>query len=473
VTPGRPASTRLVTLGIVSQVTVVAFEALAVSTAMPVVAADLGAVRNYGLAFSLFLTMSLLGTVLSGGWSDARGPVGPALAGLALFTSGAVVSGTATDFAVFLLGRVVSGAGAGFTVVALYVLVAGVYPEAARPRVFGLVSAAWVLPSVVGPPVAGWLATEVSWRAVFLLVPPLVVLALLLLLRPLRALRLGPVAGAARPGNHRRRAVLGVLLAVGAAAAQWGSQELGPLGVVAVAGLAGGAVLVAVSLPPLLPPGTLRAARGLPSVVAVRGLLAACFFGAETYVPLMLVTERHLTPAVAGLTLTGGAVGWSVGSWLQGRPASGVPRHLLLAGGGALVGGAVLALSSLASGAVPPFVVLPLWALAGTGMGLGMSSTSVLVLGLSAAGEEGRNSAALQVSDALGSVTGIGVAGAVFAALHRPDASDAATFAGIWAGLSLVGLLAVVVGLRTRPDTTPGDGDEARGEVGTSRRALG
>lgn len=472
-TPGAAASTRLVTVGIVGEVTVIAFEALAVSTAMPVVAADLGAVRNYGLAFSLFLTMSLLGTVLAGGWSDTRGPIGPALTGLALFSGGLVVCGTATGFGVFLLGRVVSGAGAGFTVVALYVLVAGVYPDAARPKVFGLISAAWVLPAVVGPPIAGWLATHVSWRAVFLLVPPLVVVALLLIVRPLRTLPLGPAAGAAPATDHRRRAVLGAVLAAGAAIAQWGSQEIGPLGLVAVAGLVGGAALVVASLPRLLPAGTLRAARGLPSVVAVRGLFAACFFGAETYVPLMLVTERHLAPALAGVTLTGGAVGWSAGSWLQGRPASGVPRHRLLAIGGALVGGAVLGLTSLAVPGVSPFVVLPLWAIAGMGMGLGMSSTSVLVLGLSAPGQQGRNSAALQLSDALGSVTGIGVAGAVFAALHRPDASDAATFAGIWAGLSLVGLLAVFVGRRARPDTTAGEGDEARGEVGTSRPTLG
>jgi MFS family permease len=479
--PSRPdgplsPTYRLVTLGIVGQITLIAFEALAVATAMPVVATDLGAVRSYGLAFSLFFTTSLLGTVLAGGWSDSRGPRGPVLAGLALFAAGLVVCGAATSFGVLLLGRVVSGAGAGFTVVGLYVIIAGTYPAEVRPRVFGLVAAAWVLPSVVGPPVAGWLATEVTWRAVFLAVPPLVLLVLLGLARPLSRLTATAGTGSTH-AEHRRRALGGVALASGATAVQWASHDLEGAGPATVALLVAGVLLVAASLPRLVPRGTLRAARGLPSVIAVRGLFAASFFGAETYVPLMLVSERGLPPAVAGLMLTGGAVGWSLGSWLQARPALRLPRHRLLGVGGGVVATAVLLLTPLVLDAVPPLATLPVWTLAGFGMGMAMSSTSVLTLGLSAPGEEGRNSAALQLSDALGSITGIGAAGAVFAALHAPDRSDAGAFVVIWAGLALVGVLSVVVGLRARPegavDTTRAGGAPAAARVGTSREPLG
>ena len=103
-----------------------------------------------------------------------------------------------------------------------------------------------------------------------------------------------------------------------------------------------GAALVAGALPRLVPPGTLRSARGLPSVVAVRGLFAGTFFAAETFVPLMLVEQRQLSPAVAGLSLTGGALGWSLGSYIQGRPASRAPRHVLLAVGGLLIAASVI-----------------------------------------------------------------------------------------------------------------------------------
>jgi MFS family permease len=62
---------------------------------MPVVARDLGGLRLYGLAFSLFLTTSLLGMVLAGSWCDRSGPRGPVLLGLALFAGGLVLCGAA------------------------------------------------------------------------------------------------------------------------------------------------------------------------------------------------------------------------------------------------------------------------------------------------------------------------------------------------------------------------------------------
>ncbi len=436
-------------------VTLIAFEALAVSTAMPVAARALGGLRAYGLAFSLFLTTSMFGMVLAGGWSDRSGPRTPILAGLGLFAVGLVVSGTATGFPALLVGRAVSGAGGGLEIVSLYVVVAATYPGAMQPRVFGAISAAWVLPAVIGPPLAGWLATGVSWRAVFLVVPPL-------LLLPVPALwpRLRRPEGAAAPTPSRDgsgRVVRGLGLAVGAAVLQWGLQGAGRLPGVVVA-VAGGLLALA-CLPPLLPAGALRLSRGLGSVVMVRAIYSGTYFGAEAFLPLMLVTQRHLAPAVAGLALTAGAVGWAAGSWVQGRPGLALDRATLLLLG-ALVIGAGVALLAVTPAAVVPVWVAPLvWAAAGLGMGLAMSSTSVLTLRLSRPGEEGRNSSGLQIADALGSVLGIGLAGAVFAAGHDPAGSDAAVFAAMWIGLGSIGMLAALVARRTRlpvPVPVPG-----------------
>ncbi len=429
-----------------------AFEALAVATAMPVAARALGGLRAYGLAFSLFLTTSMLGMVLAGSWTDRRGPRGPILIGLTLFATGLLVSGTASSFTGMLAGRAVSGAGGGLLVVSLYVVVAAAYPVGMQPRVFGAISAAWVLPSVIGPPIAGWLATQVSWRAVFLVVPPLAVLPLPALWSRLR--RPEDVADpdgstpTVAPQRSLRQALLGLGLALGAAGLQWGLQGAGRLPGVPVA--LAGAALTGCCLPGLMPPGVLRLARGLGSVIVVRSMYSATFFGAEAFVPLMLVTHRGLAPAVAGLALTSGAGGWATGSWLQGRAWMGLERSTLLSLGGGVVGVAVLLLVLTPLASVPSWSVAVVWALGGLGMGIGMSSTSVLTLRLSRPGEEGRNSSGLQIGDALGSVCGIGVAGAVFAARHHPGGDDSAVFMSIWAALGLLGLASAVVALRTR-----------------------
>jgi len=56
---------RPLTVGLVLTITLVAAEALAVSTAMPIVAKDLGGLELYGLVFSAFLIGSLVGIVIA------------------------------------------------------------------------------------------------------------------------------------------------------------------------------------------------------------------------------------------------------------------------------------------------------------------------------------------------------------------------------------------------------------------------
>ena len=182
------AGYREITVAVLAMVTIVAFEAMSVSTAMPDVARELRAVRGYGLAFSVMLTAQLLGIVLAGVWSDRSGPLPGTFAGQGLVAVGSAICGLATSYPIFLVGRVVTGLGGGLLVVMLYVIAARVYPESVRPRLFSLISAAWVLPSLVGPSIAAWLTQTFSWRWVFLVVVPPVVVAVAFFARSRRRL---------------------------------------------------------------------------------------------------------------------------------------------------------------------------------------------------------------------------------------------------------------------------------------------
>jgi MFS family permease len=193
-----------------------------------------------------------------------------------------------------------------------------------------------------------------------------------------------------------------------------------------------------------------RLRRGLPSLVAVRGLFTGTWSGAEAFVPLMLVEHRGVTPALAGAVLTCGSIGWTAGSWLQGARWFRIQRTSMLTLGAAVLGVGVLLLAGTPLGSVPALLVAGAWIVAAGGMGLGMSSMSVLTLWLSPAGEEGRSSSALQVGDALGSLLGIGLAGALFSALHTPAVPDAGAYAVVWLAVGLAGVLAALVSLRVR-----------------------
>jgi MFS family permease len=127
---------RRLTVGIVATVVFIAFEAMAVATAMPKAVPDLDGVALYALAFSGFFTTSLLGMVVAGETCDRRGPRIPIIGGAASFTAGLLIAGAAQSMWPFIAGRAAQGLGGGLVVVALYVVVGRSYPDSMRPRIF-------------------------------------------------------------------------------------------------------------------------------------------------------------------------------------------------------------------------------------------------------------------------------------------------------------------------------------------------
>ena len=217
---------RALTLGIVSVVLLIAFEATAVGTAMPIAARELHGLGLYAFAFSGYFTTSLLAMVVSGQWCDRSGPLAPLAAGIGGFGAGLVVSGTAQSMWPFVLGRAIQGLGGGLVIVALYVVVGRAYPARLRPSVMAAFAASWVVPSIVGPLVSGTVTENLGWRWVFLAIPALVVLPLAIMLPPLRRTAKAPDP-ATRPTMDGRRIRLAVALAVGTALLQYAGQDIG------------------------------------------------------------------------------------------------------------------------------------------------------------------------------------------------------------------------------------------------------
>ncbi|WP_431902181.1 MFS transporter [Nonomuraea sp. bgisy101] len=422
------------TAGLVALVSLVAFEYIAVAIAMPVVARELGGLHLYGLAFSGAMAAAVVGTVLGGRWADLKGPVAPLWTGVAGFIGGLLLAGLASSMEMLIAGRLVQGFGGALVSVALYVVVARVYPEELHPKIFSLFATAWVVPSMVGPAIVGLVVDSLGWRWVFLSVPVLTVIGALILVRGLSG---QPVTGGqAEPApGLGRKVAWAALTAVGAGLMQYGSDGRLPLLVV-------GLVVLLVALPKLLPAGTLRAARGLPAVVALRGLSAGAFFAAEVIVPLMLISERGMSPLMAGFALTGGALTWSFASWLQGREVFG--RTANLVGGTAALALGILAMGVVTFEAVPVAFAYPAWIITGFGMGLIYPTLSVLTLELSKPGEQGVNSSALQVGESVFSVVSVAVTSALFAAAGQ----------GYWAVYAAT-LVMALVGLWVAPRFQP------------------
>ncbi|MFD7612185.1 MFS transporter [Streptomyces sp. NPDC059828] len=451
---------RALSAGIVSVVLLIAFEATAVGTAMPVAARELHGVGLYAFGFSALFTTSLFGMVVAGQWADRRGPLGPLSAGISAFAAGLLLCGTAGTMWQFIGGRAVQGLGGGLVIVALYVVVGRAYPQRLQPAIMAAFAASWVIPSVIGPLVAGTVTEQLGWRWVFLGIPPLVLVPLALALPATRRMASGPVtaadretAPAARFDSRRIKLALGISLGTGLL--QYAAQDLRWLSLLPAAM---GAALLVPAVRGLLPRGTYRAARGLPSVVLLRGVAAGAFISAESFVPLMLVTQRGLSPTLAGLSLAVGGATWALGSFVQSRPRVEPYRERLAVAGMVLVAAAIATVPSVLIPSVPVAVVAVAWGWGCFGMGLVISSTSVLLLKLSPPEESGANSAALQISDGLSNVLLLAVGGAAFAALgggavgaHTATAAQGShplAFAAVYVPMAAVALVGVWVATR-------------------------
>ncbi|WP_036112046.1 MULTISPECIES: MFS transporter [Luteibacter] len=433
---------RAATLGMVCLISLIAFEALAVTTAMPTVARELDGLRAYALAFGGVLATSVIGMTLSGRWSDRRGPAPAMWTGLVGFVIGLLIAGSAQNMPMLLVGRLVQGLGAGCLSPALYVIVGRLYPESMRPQVFASFSAGWVVPALIGPAVSGAIVEHIGWRWVFLAVPLLALPAALGLRGALRSLP----APSGTPSDTSGRMLNAVGASLGACLLFVSGQEHGLL---AVALMLPSLALLFFCGRRLLPPGTLRAARGLPAVVALRGIAASAFFGAEAFLPLVFSQQHGLSPMWSGLAISVGAIGWFSGSWYQGHYAK-ISRQTLLTRGTALmvIGSIVASLGIFEWMPVPAAVAG--WLITGLGMGMLYGTVSVLALSMSAEHEQGKNSSALQLCESLMVATTLAVGGTLFAALL--NVSHVAAFAANFAITVVLAMLGTVVARRTRAD---------------------
>src|SRR5919202_4968559 len=440
-------SHRALTIGLLALVSLSAFEALAVGAVMPVVARDLDGLPLYALAFATPVATALMGMVLAGSWADARGPAGPVRAGTALFAAGLLTGGLAPTMPVLLVGRAVQGVGSGLLGVALYVAVGRCYPDELRPKLLAAYSAAWVLPGLAGPGLAGLVAERLGWRWAFLAVAVLAPAAALPVLARLRS--------APSPLRRRMRVLTPALAwAVLAGAAVCLLQVVGAVHgttdtpfVVLLATVA--VVLVVVSGRRLMPPGTFRLVRGLPAVVALRGAAGAAFASADVFVPLYLVRERGLPVTGAGLVTTLGKLNWFGGSWLKGRLAAPRRRPLLLRAGVAAIALGTLGTGTMLAAGAPTALIVAGWPVTAFGMGLALPVLALLAMDLATARQQGAAGSALQLADALFASVGITLAGAVFGALLA--VAPAAAYLSAFALSGSVAVAAVALAPRVRP----------------------
>jgi MFS family permease len=432
---------RALTIGLVTTITLVAFEALAISTVMPIVARELGGLELYGWVFSAFFLGALIGIVMVGGAIDRGGLAIPFAIGIGLFALGLLAGGLAPSMLILVAARFLQGLGAGTLQPIAYVAIGRTLPERLRPRMFATLSTAWVVPGVIGPAIAGAIGESLGWRFVFLGLLPLIAIAGMVTLQALRHVAAAPPlddeGSVAARSARRGRLPLALAVTFGIGLFTLGltaAQPLPTIGLVVV-----GAVISLYSIRRLTPAGTLTARPILPAAVLIRGIQTCAFFGVDAFVALALIDWRGVSAIQAGVALTAATIAWTAGAWIQARGANRWPTYRFVQVGFALI---LAGLAGMLLALVPEIswlVALPAFGVAGLGMGLSYSPITLIVLREASVTTQGFATSALSLTDTVGATLGTGISGAIVAASLRSTGAPAA-------GLAVAFLVAIAIG---------------------------
>jgi len=447
-----PAQRRL-GVGLVLGVTLVAFETTAVITALPTITDELGGDALYGVTLAAYTLAQLVSLVAMGPFADRRGARLPFIAAVSTFTIGLVVAAIAPTMAVVAVGRTLQGMGAGGFSTLAYALVRRAFPEGRQPTMYAILSAGWVVPSLIGPAFGGLITEHVGWRWVFAGIIPLAALVALISTGPMRAF--GPAPDATADPTGRRDDLIRIRVAAIAAAG---------IGVTAIGlqaeqlPLAIGSVVIGlgVAIPmlrTLMPDGILRARSGFPAIIACRCLATATFLGVDSFVPLAADRIHGAKPLQQGFVIIGASLTWTLGQVVMARRPDARPDRAVRLGFLVMAVGVVLVAPVLDAG-WPLWATFLAWTVGGFGMGLLFNPTTVVAMGYADEGSEARISSQVQLADSLGfSVMGA-LGGAVVAVADRTEVSLRGAIGTNFAIALVLALLGAVAARNIRRSST-------------------
>ncbi|WP_280473578.1 MFS transporter [Nocardia asiatica] len=291
-----------------------------------------------------------------------------------------------------------------------------IVPKERTGSAMGLLGTMSAVGTALGPSLGGILITAFGWRAIFLVVVPLGLLALALSTRVL------PVSVPATDAAHVRFDVLGtVLLAVTlggyALAMTIEGTSSGPLGI----GLLGASAVclglfVLVERRVSAPLLTLAMLRDpvLAAGLTTSALVSMVVMTTLVVGPFHLSRALHLDPALVGLVMSAGPVVSALTGVPAGRAADrfGAATMVVVGLGGVIGGSAALAVLPASIGAIG--YVLPL-VITTSGYALFQAANNTAVMKDVAPHQRGVVSGMLNLARNLGLITGASVMGAVFA----------------------------------------------------------
>lgn len=149
-----------------------------VSTALPTIVGDLGAVAHEGWIVTAYLLTIAIAMPVYGKVGDLYGRRWPFLIAIAVFVVGSTGSALSGSFTELVTWRALQGLGAGGLMISSQAIIADIVSARERGKFMGPIGAIFGIASVAGPLLGGWFTEGPGWRWVFWLNVPIGLIAL-------------------------------------------------------------------------------------------------------------------------------------------------------------------------------------------------------------------------------------------------------------------------------------------------------
>src|SRR5215831_16473401 len=216
------AAARRIVVGVLVTMMLAALDPVMVAAALPTIAASLGDMDNISWVVTANLLCATAATPLYGKLSDIHGRRTMMLIAISVYAAGSLACALAPTMLTLIGGRALQGLGGGGLMPLVQTIIGDVASPRDRPRYQAYTSSTFILSTVGGPLLGGFIAQHLHWSWIFWLNLPLCAAAFLLTNNVLRRL----------PRHDRPHAldIASGLLMVGAAIAlmlalTWGGRR--------------------------------------------------------------------------------------------------------------------------------------------------------------------------------------------------------------------------------------------------------
>jgi EmrB/QacA subfamily drug resistance transporter len=397
-----------------------------VNVALPTIQHDLHStisglewtINAYTLAFAVLL-------VTAGRLGDLFGRVRLFLFGVVLFATASGLIALAQDETWLVAWRAVQGIGGAFMMPATLSIISNAFPAEERGRAIGTWAGVSALALAVGPVIGGFLVEHVSWQSIFLVNLPVAVFTVLLTVTAARESRdEHAVRSVDIPGVASLTVGLAslVLALVQGNHWGWGSTRIVALFAIAVAGLAGFAVIERRVRVPMVD-FRFFASRAFLGANLVGFLVTFAMFAVFFFLTLYMQNVKGYSPLETGVRFLPSTLLIVVVSPLSGRLVDKIGARLPMAVGSLVLTSSLVWMSFLDQGSAYWFILVP-FVLMGLGMGLVMSPMTTAAMNAVDPRQAGGASGILSMNRMVGGTFGVALLGAVVTALGKSRLQD-------------------------------------------------